>query len=482
MKKFKKLTPMLCLLAVLLLIPSAGITKKPAPSAITVKTGPWIKCSVDFKGSPLEDVVRFFRVRTGRNIIVAKNINQSITATIKNMYAWQIFTTLLAANDLDLWQKGEIWIITKLSADKKVIRTISVKNTHVRNVFRRMNILLSGKSAANTNSAADGSGGSDGSGGGDGSDGTGSTTGGALKPGIRMFKTGEETILMDRRLNAIIIMGRKAAVDRLERVIDSLDIKIKDVLIRMKVIEIALTKSHQFGIDWTAIGDVKVASTFPANFTSGSSASINFGKVLTGGAVGGKLNVTAILKMLASNNETKILATPILLVANNKKSKISLLTRIPYEETQANEEGKVISKQFKEAEAGIKLEMQPTIFKNYVKLTLNPKIDFALGGLEYGKKPILDSTHVETELTIKDGDTIIIGGLLYSKVVNIQNRVPLLGSIPILGRLFSSEEKTRLKKEVAIFITVNIVDHDPSATRKKEWARIKNKQWKRWSK
>ena len=476
MRKVSKFRGFLFFMVVVLLAGSLIATDKTtAPAKKPI--GPWVKISVDFKAQKIDQVVGYFRKATGRNIIIKDGLNRMITAKINNMPAWQVFTAVLASHSLDLWQKGHIWIVTQLEADKPVIRNIRIRNTFVGNVFQRVNMLM-GSGTASTGSSSSSSSSDSGYGSSDSSSSSSSSTSSSGK----MVTIGQVKLLMDVNLNSIIVMGQKAAVDRIERVIDSLDIKIKDVLIRMKVVEIALTKGHQFGIDWSALGgDLSVKSTFGGNFSS-SFGSVGFSRVFSGKVAGNRLTVSAMLKMLSTFNATKVLATPVLLVANGKKAKINLLTKIPYEESQANDEGKIIAKQYKEAEAGIKLEMQPQIFQNYVKLSLNPTIEFALAGLEYGKKPILDSTQVQTSLTVKDGETIIIGGLLYSKEVSVENKIPLLGDIPLLGALFSSKEKTKSKKEVAIFITVNIVDHNPSATRKAEWNRIKKKQWKHWEK
>jgi type II secretory pathway component GspD/PulD (secretin) len=269
--------------------------------------------------------------------------------------------------------------------------------------------------------------------------------------------------------------------------------RTQQVNIEAKIIETTLDKDDKLGVNWTmqvtATG-AKRPTTIP--FTSGSSGSDYFPRgdesASAGSAIGkfppgvgtgfpmalpsnftlGTLDFSsfqAVLQILKSRTDTKIVSNPRITTLDNKEAKITVATtyNIPtYERNESTGSYEITG--YEEKELGIILSVIPQINpEGYIVVQLDPEVSAfsqwdtfsTSGGTIYA--PRFTVRKASTQVMVKDGDTIVIGGLIKEQEVDVIYKVPILGDIPILSLLFKKKEKSIDTTDLLFFITVNIV-------------------------
>ena len=178
-------------------------------------------------------------------------------------------------------------------------------------------------------------------------------------------------------------------------------------------------------------------------------------------------DIDVVLGMLSSTNELNLLSTPHLMVLDNKQAEIEVGDQIPY--PKLNEFG-MTSYEFKNAT--VKL----TIFVHVnndstVTIRLSPQANFQQGLTPDGI-PIISTRRAVTEVIVKNGQTVVLGGLMQESDVNTVSKIPILGSIPIIGELFKSTQTNKKKTELLVMITPQIVDIYKNGIKRKDLEKI----------
>jgi type IV pilus assembly protein PilQ len=167
------------------------------------------------------------------------------------------------------------------------------------------------------------------------------------------------------------------------------------------------------------------------------------------------VNVDIALNVLRTQVGAKLLANPRILVLDNKTAEFKIISEIPYTERtigQTTEE----TTQFKEV--GVQLKVTPHVTREgMIRLHIVPEFGVVVGTLIAGQAPTVDTRKVDTEALVKDGQTVVLGGLRKREVTQDVTKVPLLGDIPLLGRLFMDTEEEVKTNELIIFITPRII-------------------------
>jgi len=399
--------------------------------------------SVNFAGAPLASVIKVLADKLGRNIVLAKGVKGLISISLRRLPARRILDIILKTNNLAMVNDGGVWVIVKsrtrythkFGVGKPITRVVAIANVSAAIVFQRLKrIYISGK---------------------------------AKTASKFTFFIGEEKIILDRALNSIILHGRKEKIRKIEKSIRVVDVKTADVRIDVKIVEITLEDSFKFGFDWSALGDVSFISKFPASIGDGyNNGSISFSKTFTGGSLK-RFSISGVLQAISQKSDIKIVSSPTIVVANLQSARIHIGSSVPYTKVTTTKDGDKLS-DYNYQKVGIKLDVMPRIYKNYINLKIKPEISSAKDVSEPGQAPIVDTTQAETIISLKNGETVIIGGLIQNRKSKLISKIPLLGSLPLIGKLFSSEEEVTTKKELAIFITPRIIRNDTSAIREKK--------------
>lgn len=180
------------------------------------------------------------------------------------------------------------------------------------------------------------------------------------------------------------------------------------------------------------------------------------GQTFLGYAAGG-IDIGAMIDALVSDEKAELLANPTIVTVNHKPAVIRMVDEFPYTEFGTEITGQT-NFSVKFLDLGIILEVTPHVYQDamgsYVKLDLNPEVSFP-SGIVNGV-PIRSVRSSNTVANVRDGQTLIVGGIITQDEQNIETRVAGLGSIPVLGNLFKTKEKAKFRKELMIFVTPTI--------------------------
>jgi len=349
----------------------------------------------------------------------------------------------------------------------------------------------------------------------------------ALKPaGIREMRTfkdiveevipkvGESTIMLDERTGALIVTHVPYYLQQIEELLTQLDIVPAQVLIEARFVEVTFTDTKEWGFDAQLTGDAsltrkrgkddtqgaglqlsqtgstlargsKVNFTDFTNQTSGNALNLTFQGILTG------TQYSAVLHALAQNQKTKTLSAPRVTTLNNQTATIKVVTEFVYAtryeasvvREDLNSDGDFndvssagtretrfvnVPQGFVTKDLGILLHVTPSVGKDMrtVTLALKPEVSEKKTDDSFGGEvslPRFTARQLETSVVIQDGDTVMLGGLMKDTTTKTVTKVPLLGSLPIIGPLFRKDDDSAERSNLLIFVTANLLH--PSGAR-----------------
>ena len=289
--------------------------------------------------------------------------------------------------------------------------------------------------------------------------------------------------------NALIISAKQDVLTELESVIDQLDIRRAQVLVEAIIVELSDSLAKDLGVQFLFRGDedntplvaqrfdspspdliTSVASESLNNDSSGSSAlgaaAVNSLLGIEGLALGvGRINsdgniFASIINLVAEDTDSNILSTPSIMTLDNEQASIVVGQEIPITtgETLSSNNSNPFRSVNRE-EVGIKLEVKPQINEgNAVKMTINQEVSSVFGPITPSSTDLITNKRViKTTVLVEDGDTIVLGGLIDDNVQEIERKVPILGNIPLIGRIFSSTSTSRSKRNLVVFIKPTII-------------------------
>ena len=276
---------------------------------------------------------------------------------------------------------------------------------------------------------------------------------------------GDATAMND----TIVIHDFPENIAKVEEIINLLDIRPKQVLIEAAILSATLTEDMQFGIDWntlkgTAIsGLTGITQGAPHYFKSaGTSAKVE--SALTGGMTVGLAidDIAAFIRAVEEVTDVTLLANPKILTVNKQLGQVYIGNKLGYREGSVEtaaggtQEGAV-----KFLDTGVKLSFRPYIGNDgYIRMDIHPKD--SSGSVPSGI-PQETSAELVTNIIVKDGQTIVIGGLFRDKITNVKTQVPLLGDLPILGALFKGTADQTERQEVIVLLTPYIIEEPSEA-------------------
>jgi type IV pilus assembly protein PilQ len=256
----------------------------------------------------------------------------------------------------------------------------------------------------------------------------------------------------DVRANALVVSDIPSVIESMDSIIKALDRPSAQVLIESKFVEVDVTDKRELGIDWSlgnlnnplantrAGGSVNLGVTNPAG-------SFTFGKLING------VDLNAKLSALEDNRKAEVLSQPSVLINDNEEAQILSGKRLPI--NVLDKAGNLVTQFF---DVAIKLNVTPHINPdNDVLMALNPEVSDLSGEATVAGGIIILTSSVNTTLLVRDGETVVIGGVIRSKEGKVERKVPLLNAIPLFGRLFSYSAKTLDKTEILVFVTPHVI-------------------------
>lgn len=285
------------------------------------------------------------------------------------------------------------------------------------------------------------------------------------------------SIQTDVRSNALIVKERPSRMGKIQAIIESLDQPTEQVMIESKFIEVRNTDVHNLGINWTSLSGLEVAfgetadiGAFAPNALGGPAAIFDRndddGETKAEGAVLSSEQFSAVISALDNNSDVELVSNPTVVALNNTKANITIADRFPFPNYAFNAqtgERQLIG--FEYIDIGIILDVTPSVNDaGFVNLNIIPEVSNSSGNIEVDGVPIplVSTRRTESNITIKDGYTLAIGGLVEEEVRSDVSKVPLLGDIPGIGRFFRSNSDETTSTNLIIFITAKILDPDGS--------------------
>lgn len=260
---------------------------------------------------------------------------------------------------------------------------------------------------------------------------------------------------IDKRTNSIIITDMSTKFSNIKKLVKSLDQPIPQVHISAHIVTMNKQSMDELGIKWGYKGhSSQLLSKFDVDFgVTNAPSSVGFNLAKLSGSL---LNLE--LSALESENQLEIIASPNLLTANQNIASIKQGTEIPYEVSNGGNGSTSI--EFKQAVLG--LEVTPKIIAND-QMILDLYITQNTAGRSIkrrdgGEALAIDTQEIRTQVKIKSGETVVLGGI-FQQVNNVsKNSVPGISNIPIIGNAFKNKAKKQQKRELVIFITPQLVE------------------------
>ncbi|MCQ8229356.1 DNA uptake porin HofQ [Pantoea trifolii] len=273
----------------------------------------------------------------------------------------------------------------------------------------------------------------------------------------RSLMTPRGSVTVDSRTNSLLLRDTAEALRDTERWLKALDLPLEQVELTAHIVTINEEHLRELGVNWgtspaevvtqalrNPLLEIPLAVSNPA-FRAG----------VTLGQVSGEL-LNLELSALEQENQIEIIASPRLFTSHQQTASIKQGTEIPYEVKSGNSGATAI--EFKEAVLG--MEVTPVVLGNgRIQLKLRLSQNLPGRSLNIGDNQVLsiDKQEIETQVTLRDGETLALGGIFQQQRSLSEKRVPGLGDLPLLGNLFRQQTDEQKKKELVIFITPRLV-------------------------
>jgi len=467
-----------------------------APGRISISnTTTQNNISLEIKGMDVVDVLKMLASRSGFNIVVGKNVTGRVTLFLKEVNIWDAFELILASNDLAYDKKGTIInVMTQRDyeliygdryQDKKQVRVIQLKYAKAIDLSRALVQLKTNvgrvvvDEGSNTLVLIDAP-----------------ETLGKMEEFIktadqpvqtRIFgldyalaeklsaklqesiTKGVGSIKVDERTNKLIVTDYPLKLDEIAKIIAAFDEKTPQVLIDAQIVQVSPSDHFQMGVDW----DFWIKKYFEMKASLPVSAANALFVGTPSSTVVKEGSFKAVLDILRTIGDVKVLSSPRVMVLNNQEAKIHVGTRDAYITSTTSQSASgpnVTAQSVNFVDTGIQLFVTPTINRDgFVTMKIKPEIsdstrtDLKSEG-QITQVPIVTTSEAETTVMVKDGVTIIIGGLRKDKREKTVRKIPVLGDIPLLGYLFRSTDDNVTKSDLVILLTPHIMSGESSYT------------------
>jgi len=416
--------------------------------------------SLDFEGADIRDVIRLMSETSNINMIFGPEVAGTISIHLKKVPFAEAFQTILNLRGLVATQLGtNILRVTtpdnlKEDKTKAIVYTKIVPVSYIKADEMMRHI-----------------------------------------QGVMSTSGRKGTITVVQESNSLVITDSQEGLAQAERLVQRLDQKPKQVLIESRIVEINLNNGFDIGIQWEysridlktnpngsldkftflggenqegggrvvwgglpgmAEGDERGAFTPGSNGTGVNLPGPTNSAGITFGFFKSDEILSATLAALVDKSRARILSSPKVVTINGQSAEIQAVQDIPFRTSTVSGTG-VVSNSFQNVSAGISLTVKPTInADDRITLEIQPESSFPTQeSTEAG--PIIRTRSAKTTVIIKNGETLVIGGLIDDQDTKGVTKVPILGDIPIIGAFFRSQTNRKIRNELLVFVTPRII-------------------------
>ena len=265
-----------------------------------------------------------------------------------------------------------------------------------------------------------------------------------------------DNIKVIKEQNAVLISGTGDDINLIKNFLEQIDVPTPQVLMEVVVVEYNRSKDSEFGI-----AQGRTAEEGPNLNITGALSGVK--QTFSQGSFNGVIGVLApnfnlSLRALESKNKAKILSMPKITTLNGNKAELKVSRTLYFEVKSVTKDG-FQNNDFRTIDDGITIELTPWVTKHgEVNVSISPSIKTSGQALAVGAPPPITNRSINTNVRLMDGETIALGGLINSQEDNSRKFVPILGSIPVLGYLFSWRKALTFTTELVIYVTPHILN------------------------
>ncbi|MCP4496015.1 MAG: hypothetical protein GY825_04450 [Phycisphaeraceae bacterium] len=274
----------------------------------------------------------------------------------------------------------------------------------------------------------------------------------------------EVTIVGDVKSNAVLVNASPRYMEQVESIIKELDVDPPQVLIQVMLAEITLDDDSDFGVTLNEkVGVVPLRTSGSVRYSSTDVIGA-FSQPVSGSFSVGFNDLNLVLSAMYAQGRLQLLSNPSITVANNEEGRIQVGQEIRLPDSIATFDTGTQSTTVQAQDVGIILEVKPSINPDgFVRMDIRPTIsrlsEKTTDISETFRSPIIIKRTADTTVTVKDGETVVIGGLIEENSERRDMKIPLLGDIPLIGGLFRSESEVRRRTELLIVLTPRVVSN-----------------------
>ena len=423
--------------------------KPKAPSAYTGK-----KISLDFQDIEVRRVLQLLADFTGINMVASDTVQGNITLCLKDVPWDQALDIIMKTKNLDKRRNGNvIWIapvaeLIKSEEEEAKAIAQSIKLSPIQTDYIQLSYAKSADVLKLLEDSRDSKGGES------------NRTAGSDSLALESLLSARGSAVSDSRTNTLIINDRQQNIDKIRRMIDLLDVAVKQVMVEARIVTASTDFSRELGIKWSAKklgnspvwgGDFQPSFDLGVDLATNTAGTFNFGLLKISDYM---LNLE--LSALQADGHGEVLSAPKVLTGDKQKAYILRGTEIPYQTWSATEGLKT---EFRAA--NLKLEVTPSITPDG-KVQMALKIEKDTVGTLTSAGYLINTNELETNVLVDDGETVVLGGIFDDIKQNQYEKVPFFGDLPVVGALFKNNTRSSAQTELLIFVTPRIVNDSVS--------------------
>ena len=413
--------------------------------------------SLDFQDIEVRAALQIVADFTGLNLVASDAVAGRITLHLDAVHWRQALELILLAKGLDHRQLGEVLLVApaseiaaaeqrRLENERRMQELAPVRTAHIQVGYARAADLWSLFNAAAEQDA---------------------------------WSANQSSALIDERTNAIIFTGTAEQIEQFRSIVKALDVPARQVLIESRIITVNSNFSQRFGVRWggggidqggkralrfggalKTLGELQNSLADPTKageISSPDDLVVDLGVLNEGassigvGLTGDSYLIDLEISALEAEGNAEVMARPKVVMADKSRARIESGVEIPYQEASSSG---ATSTSFKDAV--LALEVMPRITPdNRIIMDINVKQDNV--GRIFNGVPSINTNEIQTEVLLNDGETVVLGGIFQTDRNLATEKTPLLGELPLLGRLFRRTFERDDKQELLIFITPRIM-------------------------
>ncbi|MBN2477590.1 MAG: hypothetical protein JXB62_23485 [Pirellulales bacterium] len=380
--------------------------------------------SIVARNAPLDEILGILAQRQRLNLIAGENVTARISITLESVPLDEALTHVCAVAGYTWTRQGNVLLVTSVSASDQTAPAAQGREVRV--------FTLDYVAAADVDTVIRG----------------------LLSPVGQSFPNEMEQSNKLKTQEAVVVEDLPAYLDRIGRYVQQIDIPPRQVLIEAHVMKIELEDEALHGVNLTYLDTVIPKVTIETSGFAKASDPQAFFFSLTASSL------RALLEALETTTDAKTLASPKVFAVNGQEARIQIGEQLGYRVTTTTQTSSLESVDF--LDVGVVLTVTPQISRDG-QVLMHVKPEVSSGKIDQVTElPEEETTEVQTTVLLPDGHGIVIGGLIQEKDLETQIKVPIVGDLWLIGRLFQKREVSRKRSEIVIAVIPHVVPYSPA--------------------